>query len=85
MLENRFATKGTVLSDVLDTKLQSRWGTMNWKADRRAASVAVRSGNVADPDDTWSAWSAEQTDADLGKAVAPIGAICSIASRSPAM
>jgi len=72
ILEDRFAAKGTVLSDVLDTKLQSKWGAMTWKATG-AASVAVRSGNVAEPDDTWSAWSAEQSDATSAKANAPLG------------
>jgi hypothetical protein len=72
VLENRFAAKGTVLSEVLDTKLQSKWGAMTWQSTG-SVSVAVRSGNVADPDDTWSAWSAEQTDAANAKALAPIG------------
>jgi hypothetical protein len=35
-------------------------------------SVAVRSGNVAEPDDTWSAWSAEQVDPTGVKAIAPV-------------
>jgi len=76
VLEDRFAAKGTVLSDVLDTKLQSKWGAMSWKCDKPAGSavtVAVRSGNVADPDDTWSAWSAEQASAAESKAQAPLG------------
>jgi hypothetical protein len=72
VLEDRFAAKGTVLSDVLDTKLQSKWGAMTWKSSG-TVSVAVRSGNVAEPDDTWSVWSAEQTDAAHAKAVAPLG------------
>jgi hypothetical protein len=76
VLEDRFAEKGTVLSEVLDTKIQSKWGAMTWKADTPAGtsvSVAVRSGNVAEPDDTWSAWSAEQSSGDDVKAKAPLG------------
>jgi outer membrane protein assembly factor BamB len=76
VLEDRFAPKGTVLSDVLDTKIQSKWGAMTWKTDASGGttvSVAVRSGNVAEPDDTWSAWSAEQASADDAKAKAPLG------------
>ena len=38
----------------------------------RTVSVAVRSGNVAEPDDTWSPWSAEQADPADAKAAAPI-------------
>lgn len=75
VLDDRFAGKGTVLSEVLDTKIQSKWGAMTWKADTPAGtsvSVAVRSGNVAEPDDTWSPWSIEQT-APGTKANAPLG------------
>lgn len=75
VLDDRFAAKGTVLSDVLDTKIQSKWGAMTWKSDTpagTAVSIAVRSGNVAEPDDTWSVWSAEQATADA-KALAPLG------------
>jgi hypothetical protein len=76
VLEDRLAAKGTVLSEVLDTKLQSKWGAMSWKCEQPAGSsvtVAVRSGNVADPDDTWSGWSAEQTNPADSKALAPLG------------
>jgi outer membrane protein assembly factor BamB len=70
VLEDRFAAKGTVLSEVLDTKLQSKWGVMSWKATG-SATVAVRSGNVAEPDDTWSPWSQECM--AEAKALAPLG------------
>ena len=53
-------------SEVLDAKLVSKWGALRWHADTppgTSISVAVRSGNVAEPDETWSDWSAEQTDA----------------------
>ena len=74
ILEDRFATTGTVISEVLDTKLQSKWGAMTWKANGAGnVSVAIRSGNVADPDDTWSAWSAEQANPGDAKAQAPLG------------
>ncbi len=76
LLEDRFAAKGTVLSEVLDTKIQSKWGAMTWKTETpsgTSATVAVRSGNIAEPDDTWSAWSAEQGSAMDAKAEAPIG------------
>ncbi len=73
-LDDRYTAKGTVLSDVLDAKIISKWGALNWKAEvpsGTALSVAVRSGNVAEPDATWSAWSAEQTDSNESKALAP--------------
>ena len=75
VLDDGFAAKGAVLSEVLDTKIQSKWGALTWKAETptgTTVSVAVRSGNVAEPDDTWSAWSAEQTETDA-KAKAPLG------------
>jgi sugar lactone lactonase YvrE len=62
-LEDRFVGKGTVTSEVLDAKLASRWGALGWRADapaKTAVTVATRSGNVAEPDETWSDWSAEQ-------------------------
>ncbi|MBI2805461.1 MAG: hypothetical protein HYX68_10835 [Planctomycetes bacterium] len=76
ILENHFAATGNVISEVLDTKIQSRWGAMSWKANaptRTTVTVAVRSGNVADPDDTWSAWSVEESSPAQAKARAPLG------------
>ena len=58
-----FAGKGTCTSKVLDGKQISRWGTLSVRADVPAgcrATIATRSGNVAEPDEkTWSSWSAE--------------------------
>lgn len=74
ILEDRLAPKGTVLSEVLDTKIVSKWGALSWTANTPAdtkLTVAVRSGNVAEPDDTWSDWSAEQTDAATARVLAP--------------
>jgi hypothetical protein len=65
LLQDRYASRGTVTSEVLDAKLISRWGALRWEADTPAGTrvtVAVRSGNVAEPDDTWSDWSDEQAD-----------------------
>jgi hypothetical protein len=73
-LQDRFASKGTVTSDVLDAKILSKWGALTWRASTPAGtsvSVAVRSGNVSEPDETWSAWSAEQTNPQLARADAP--------------
>jgi hypothetical protein len=62
------------MSEVLDAKLVSRWGALRWQADapdKTAVTVSVRSGNVAEPDDTWSDWSAELTDPQKATAAAP--------------
>jgi hypothetical protein len=74
ILKDGYALTGTVVSEVLDARLTSRWGALRWHADLPAGtqlSVAVRSGNVAEPDDTWSGWSAEQTDSESAVAAAP--------------
>jgi hypothetical protein len=74
VLEDHHVAKGTITSEVLDAKLVSRWGSLRWRArtpGKTAVSVAVRSGNVADPDETWSDWSDEQTDGDEAKVLAP--------------
>jgi hypothetical protein len=74
VLQDRFGARGTVVSEVLDAKLISRWGALRWKADTSAGTtvtVAVRSGNVAEPDETWSDWSAEQTDGQQAVIAAP--------------
>jgi hypothetical protein len=73
-LQDRFTASGTVVSDVLDAKLISKWGSLRWLSDTpegTKVSVAVRSGNVAEPDDTWSDWSAEQTDPEKATIAAP--------------
>jgi hypothetical protein len=74
LLEDRFAAKGTVVSEVLDAKIISKWGALSWKSSvpvGTSVSVAVRSGNVPEPDDTWSDWSAELTEAQGTKTPAP--------------
>jgi outer membrane protein assembly factor BamB len=43
-------------SKVLDADFPSRWGELTWRASG-SLELATRSGNTAEPDDTWSAWS----------------------------
>ncbi len=74
VLKDGYAATGTVVSDVLDAKFTSHWGALRWHAELPSGtrlSVAVRSGNVAEPDDTWSNWSAEQIDSETATAAAP--------------
>jgi sugar lactone lactonase YvrE len=73
-LHDQYAARGSVVSEVLDARMISKWGALRWTADTptgTALSVAVRSGNVAEPDDTWSDWSAEQTDPRQAIVTAP--------------
>src|SRR5262249_33671195 len=73
-LQDRFAAKGTVLSEVIDAKLVAHWGAISWQADLPTGTkltVAARSGNVAEPDDTWSDWSAQLVDSQTATAQVP--------------
>ncbi len=62
-LSDRFAAKGTLVSEVLDAGQIARWGTLNVDAavaEGDGVTIATRSGNLAEPDDdTWSDWSRE--------------------------
>jgi hypothetical protein len=74
VLQDKHASHGTVISEVLDAKIISKWGSLRWKADTpegTAVTVAVRTGNVAEPDETWSDWSPEQTDPQQAAVTAP--------------
>src|SRR5262249_40854029 len=74
VLEDRYCATGTVLSEVFDAKLVSRWGSLRWQGaapEGERLTVAVRSGNVAEPDDSWSDWSAEQTDGEKSQVLSP--------------
>lgn len=54
-------SSGTFTSVVHDTKLSSRWGSLRWEgALPEAASVTAetRTGSVAEPDSSWTDWSA---------------------------
>ncbi len=65
-LQKDIARKGTVLSEVYDAKLVSKWGAFTWRADVPKSSeltVATRGGNTSEPDGTWSDWSSEVDDA----------------------
>ena len=64
-LSPSFTASGSLVSEVHDTKLVSRFGALFWRAEQpsgTAVAIQSRSGNVGEPDETWSAWSAEQTD-----------------------
>jgi hypothetical protein len=74
VLRDQYCAKGTVLSDVLDAKIVSKWGALRWQADTppgTRVTIAVRSGNVGEPDETWSDWSDEQADARQATIAAP--------------
>jgi hypothetical protein len=75
-LEPGYAASGTLVSEVKDAKLISRFGAVSWRAKRppkTSVSLQVRSGHVAEPDATWSEWSAAQTDPDGASGNVPPG------------
>ncbi len=75
-LEPGHVASGSLTSDVLDAKLISRFGAVNWKANAPAGtsvSVQLRTGNVGEPDDTWSDWSPERSDPAGSPANVPPG------------
>ncbi|MDR3637188.1 MAG: hypothetical protein P4L84_25515 [Isosphaeraceae bacterium] len=68
--------EGSLVSDVHDAKLVSRFGALSWRAvvpPGTSIALQARSGNVGEPDETWSDWSAPQTDPENSKALAPPG------------
>jgi hypothetical protein len=63
-LEPGYATSGTLTSDVLDARLPSRFGALTRtgaQPPKTRLALAVRTGNVAEPDATWSDWVGEGT------------------------
>ncbi|HZT43169.1 MAG TPA: SpoIVB peptidase S55 domain-containing protein [Chthonomonadaceae bacterium] len=66
-VENSAPRSGTYESVVHDAKLKSRWGSLRWDATLPAGSglrIETRTGNVAEPDSTWSPWTPVQPDPD---------------------
>jgi hypothetical protein len=70
------ASVGQLVSEVHDTKLVSRFGALSWRGDQppgTSISLQARSGNVGEPDETWSPWSADQTDPTASSISSPPG------------
>ncbi len=82
--------RGELVSDVFDAKLPSRFGSLEWQGEAPegcSIAIQVRTGNVGDPDATWSDWSAEQSDPKDARADAPTGRFvqyrAKLATRDP--
>ena len=67
------AAKGSYESDVRDAGTVATWGAIRWRAAARTGQVQLqtRSGNTANPDETWSAWSKAHTIADGEQIASP--------------
>jgi sugar lactone lactonase YvrE len=64
-------TEGTYRSPAIDTKTVSSWGKIRWQATTppgTSIKLQTRSGNSADPDNTWSEWSPPYT-SSLGEQI----------------
>jgi sugar lactone lactonase YvrE len=73
-LSGQNQASGTLTSPPLDAKLIARFGSLVWRGETPAGthvSLAVRSGNTQLPDETWSPWSSEETDAAKATANCP--------------
>ena len=73
-LRNRLNSKGTFESEVRDSTVVSRWGSVSWQAKvPKGASLDIytRSGNTRRPDRTWSDWSRPYTQADGERVESP--------------
>jgi len=68
------ARTGSYQSPALDAREVARWGELSWQAELPAGSCVqalTRSGNSADPAQSWSAWSAVSGDRGGPVASAP--------------
>ena len=62
--------EGSYESAVLDAKSAAAWGRIWWRSSGNV-TLQTRSGNTEKPDETWSAWSAAQTDQKGGQVASP--------------
>ncbi len=56
--------EGTYTSPVHDAKVRAQWGALYWIAETpegTSIEISTRSGNVPEPDASWSAWSSPLT------------------------
>lgn len=70
------AREGTYTSVSLDAGQAARFGTFHWDGDlppSTAARFAFRSGFTAEPDATWSDWSADQQGHEISLSAVPRG------------
>ena len=66
-------TEGSYLSRVLDAGGAARFGRISWDSRTppgSAVTVETRTGNAAEPDETWSGWVSATADAAVGSPAA---------------
>ncbi len=62
-LSNETAASGTYTSSVRDAQTSATWGRVSWVGEG-SIELQTRSGNISNPDSTWSDWSAPITVTD---------------------
>ena len=75
-LKSTYVDSGVLISEVLDAKLISRFGTVSWRGENpagTATTLEMRTGNVGEPDETWAPWSSPASDAGGSKTDVPAG------------
>ncbi len=75
-LSANHVASGTITSEVRDTKLISRFGALSWRGyspEGTSIALQARTGNVSEPDETWSDWSEPQSDRANARAQVPAG------------
>ncbi|HSR68194.1 MAG TPA: hypothetical protein VLU25_09650 [Acidobacteriota bacterium] len=74
-LQTQGQEAGVFESEVLDAEVPSRWGRIRWRTVNAepAVSVRTRSGNTAEPDETWSSWSEPYADPSGSPVQSPLG------------
>lgn len=58
-VSSQLAEQGEYISVVHDVKTTATWGKIFWRGTSQQIQLFTRTGNTADPDDTWSSWSGE--------------------------
>lgn len=69
-LTNESNVTGFYTSSVRDAQMPTNWGRASWIGDG-AIELQTRTGNTANPDSTWSEWSAPITAMDGGAITSP--------------
>ncbi|MBN2008811.1 hypothetical protein JW960_05660 [candidate division KSB1 bacterium] len=73
-LQSNYQKSGEYISEVFDSYMPTRWGSISWKQDVStggAVQLYTRSGNTETPNSTWSAWSAAYTNPDAENILSP--------------
>ncbi len=85
-----YVESGTLRSEVFDTRLQSRFGAIEWDArlpEGTEVSIQLRTGNVGIPDGTWSDWTPPNADPPAIGTLVPPGRFvqyqATLATRDP--